>query len=262
MSVETSDVKFRQEPRVRLNPQADVRVTLQPLSDPEKTVTGRLADLSVTGAKMMVDGPLTFNEQVTVRIEAPEAGLDVSLAGSVCWMRCAGADEGWTLGCAFDPELSPEMMEEFCAGGLFDRRTERREPARLKAKVRWELETHVKKEVELVNVSRCGFCLAADEPTEVGRRLRLFVDRRSGGPLEIAARTQYQFASDGKYLIGCHVMPGESEAAIEQLAAIAQEGMDESAEAPGRRPTKGRLLFYLAAVALAAAAAVLAALLR
>ncbi|MBI1903290.1 MAG: PilZ domain-containing protein [Planctomycetia bacterium] len=261
MSVQTSDVKFRQDPRVRLNPQSDVRVTLQPLSDPEKTVTGRLVDLSVTGAKMMVDGPLTFNEQVTVRIEAPEAGLDVSLAGSVCWMRCGSPHEGWTLGCAFDPELSPETMEEFCAGGLFDRRTEKREPARLKAKVRWELQTHVKKDVELVNVSRCGFCLAADAPTEVGRRLRLFVERPSGRPLEIAARTQYQFAADGKFLIGCHVIPGESEAAIEQLAAIAQESVCDGADG-ARRPTKGRLLFYLVAVALAAAAAALTAMLR
>ena len=121
MATESNGIRFRRGPRLRLNPRCDVSVTLYPTSNPQNVVRGHLADISVSGAKAAVDGAVGFNERVVIRIECPDAGVDLSLYGWVSWISPGEANGGWIVGCTFEPELAGETMEEFFMKGLFNR---------------------------------------------------------------------------------------------------------------------------------------------
>lgn len=121
MATESNEITFRKCPRLRINPRCDIRVTLYPTSQPQNVARGRLVDVAVSGAKAAVDRALGFNERLAMRIECPDAGVDLSLYGWVSWISPGDANGGWIVGCTFEPELAGETMEEFFMKGLFDR---------------------------------------------------------------------------------------------------------------------------------------------
>jgi hypothetical protein len=201
-------------------------------------VPGELLDLSPGGAKVMLDSPFRFQQAVTLRLESPDLGLQLSMRARVCWIRPSG--QQWRLGCSFDPLLPPEQVDRLLANGVLERRRDERETIDGAATATWELNPQATP-VTVVDLSRGGFCLRAPLPAEPSSRLRLQAAARDGSLVQASATVQWRLAVPGGFLLGCSL--AHPEACLDLRAALVPE------PATHPLPRRRRFGWYAAAAA-------------
>lgn len=241
----------RREPRYHVNPEFNIRVAVRRAAMPNQEISGKVVDMSQSGARLVLESSVQFQEAITVYLVCEEMGLDIALSSNVCWLRQGRGPEEWVLGCAFDPELPADYLEDFFRNGLLERRSNPRLPLDMEARALWEL-SNEPAPIRLVNVSQCGFCMTTSNMVEVGRRVRLFVDRANRPELQIDGRIQWAMRNGEEQVLGCHLVNTSGYDSIGELAAIAEASMQPQGKPKPEPLSAWRLLFYTALTALVA----------
>ncbi len=202
-----------------------------------QSVAARLLDISPGGAKLAVEVSIPFDQLVRLKINLPNRNLELVVTASVCWTRPAGED-GWLVGCAFQPRLPEETLDELANGGYLERRTHSRFPLVLRATACWEL-GEPKVAVRLQDASDGGFAMLSPQPGETGRRVLLqlsFADRASAS---VRGAIQWQVKAGDQYLIGCSFI-SQTDLAHFRLAAWPEQAPADSPNRPrlGRSPQR------------------------
>jgi hypothetical protein len=161
--------------------------------------------MSRGGLKLAVPVELSMHEIVQLRVESEELQMDLSEPAQIRWVRKDPDSDGWHVGCQIQGSINEDVLEDLAAKGLLDRRNTARHGIKAEAVAQWELcEDRVP--VQLLNLSSEGFCLASDEPTNVGSRLKLKLSDDTGeSSHEILARSKWQHEFDNGYMIGCEL---------------------------------------------------------
>lgn len=168
-----------------------------------ETMQAELLDMSRSGLQLSVPTELAFEELVQVHVENDALGLNLTETAKVRWTRENAETKSWTVGCDILGEIQEDVLEDLIENGLLDRRYSRRRAVTGDALAQWEL-SEVKVPVQILNLSSDGFCLASDEPTKIGARLKLtLADDDGQAPYEILARAKWQHEFENGYLIGC-----------------------------------------------------------
>jgi hypothetical protein len=215
----------------------------------DETIQADLLDMSRCGLKISVSTELAFQELVQVHVESDELGLNLTESARVRWIREEPATNSWTIGCDTEGEIHEDVLEDLVERGLLDRRDSSRRRVTGEALAQWELSEN-RVPVQLLNLSPGGFCLASDQPTKVGARLKLtLADDDGQSPYEILARAKWQHEFENGYLIGCDLALDDVFDLVGYFATSAQK----SSANKGR----GRKLSLLAGVAMLAVLAVL-----
>jgi len=169
----------------------------------DETIQADLLDISRGGLKLSVSTILVFEELIQVHVESDELGLSLTESAHVRWIREDEKANSWTVGCDIQGEIDEEVLEDLVKCGLLDRRFSPRRRITGDALAQWELSEN-RVPVQLLNLSPGGFCLASDQPSKVGARLKLtLADDDGQSPYEILARAKWQHEFENGYLIGC-----------------------------------------------------------
>ena len=239
---------FDREVRYRVKGDFWPATVLRTTESGDETVQAQLLDISQRGLKLSVPIELANDEVFRVRLANDELGVDVIESAQVCWARKQEETDSWTVGCKIQQQIDKNTLEDLVEHGLLDRRFSGRRPVTGDALAQWELSGE-SVPVQLLNLSAGGFCLASDQPTKIGSRLKLILsddDGRSSG--EILARARWQREFDNGYLIGCEMTLDD----VLDLVGHFSSSPQVSFANPGRR----RKLPLLASVALLSVVAV------
>jgi len=161
--------------------------------------------MSRGGLKLSVPVELAVHEVVQLQVASEVLQMDLAEPAQIRWIRKDPDSDGWHVGCQIQTAIDEEILEELAERGLLDRRNSARHSVNAEAMAQWELrEDSVP--VQLLNLSSEGFCLASDQPTNVGSRLKLTLSDENGQPShEILARSKWQTEFENGYMIGCEL---------------------------------------------------------
>ncbi len=186
-------------PRYEFRTDEGLRVTLQKTDSSRSPVPVTLLNISTGGAKIRTSETVQFKDAVVLRIEVEQPIRAISVSGEVCWVAPALGDK-WSIGCRFDPPIPEEVLQEFAEAGVIERRENQREQVSLAATALWELKGE-SRSVRVLNHSRGGFCLQADDGGKPGERLLLRLEIESA--YAVPARIQWKIEAQEGYVIGC-----------------------------------------------------------
>jgi hypothetical protein len=100
------------KPRHQATGDAELRVWLERSdADPAFAAEAQLVDVSRNGLQVQVNSLFATGEAIVVRIVSEQAGLDLSLPGTVQWQRAA-ENGAWSVGCLFPEPLAWEIIGE------------------------------------------------------------------------------------------------------------------------------------------------------
>lgn len=200
-SLTGEDTKAR-EARYASAGNSEARVVIErAVADHEGPIDATLLDISLGGAKLVVNSCIWFDESIRLKIHVAELNVDLAIAAAVCWTRPVSEHE-WLLGCAFKPKLPEHALDQIASHGYIDRRRYSRFPFDVKATATWELrEANVP--VALQDASEGGFCMISPQYAETGQRLILHLNAHKGTPVSIPATVQWRINSGDEFLLGC-----------------------------------------------------------
>jgi hypothetical protein len=228
----------RREARFPLKREVAVDVCLQQPDGQLARLSGRLLDISASGARVAVDSLPQVEGAVELRLASAELGFDLAVSAKIVWGRQVG--QGcFVLGCALQPPLPSEALEPFFARMLLDRRRGTRRAMLGPAQARWEM-CPDEVDVELVDVSSSGFCIRTPTPARTDGRLMLRVPAAEGTQ-ELLANVRWQAANHDGFLVGCELVSSRGRRALRECLSVASQ--------PPARPTSAaRPLSLLALV--------------
>ncbi|MBN2361262.1 MAG: PilZ domain-containing protein [Deltaproteobacteria bacterium] len=99
-------------PTFKFARQAERAVVNETFGSPDDELSGRLINLSATGAMIEADAPLGVGSTIHLELDVPGTDHRASIAGSVVWTEAAG--QRTRLGIAFR-DLSPAIQEAIAA---------------------------------------------------------------------------------------------------------------------------------------------------
>jgi hypothetical protein len=206
--------------------------------------------MSRGGLKLSVPVELAIHEVVQLRVENEELQMDLAEPAQIRWVRRAPDSDGWHVGCQIQTAIDEKVLEELAERGLLDRRNSARHSVNAEAMAQWELcEDSVP--VQLLNLSSEGFCLASDQPTNVGSRLKLTLSDENGEFCqEILARSKWQTEFENGYMIGCELAV---EDIFDLVGYFTEKPKETIVTSSSRRRGKRHLLAGTAIVAVVAA---------
>lgn len=202
---------IRQEPRFATR---EAMPVCAKVTSGDRTLEGRLADLSYSGARVDVDEPLPFEAPVTLSLSCPAAGFELSLEGVIRWTRPLAEGDRWSLGIHVTQVASEGRVAEFFTRGIVDRRGKPRVAVQAAAPARFELNCD-EAQVELLNAAAGGCCLTTSAACREGQKVR-FTPPEAGGQT-LLAEVCWARRIDDRWLAGCRFLPECSGAAIELL---------------------------------------------
>ncbi len=192
----------RSEGRFFINSDAtEVTVSFAGPDDGEVTYRGRLADLSLRGMKVSVDGRIDSGQEVEVLIAVPGLGFQLQRQAIVRWQQPRDATTWW-MGCEVCEPFGPELVEKLAAGQVLNRRRDPRYEVDKAARIRWELSDH-NPDVRLVNFSKGGFCFILESPFEFPSDRLMLVITPNGDEVTIPARVMWQGPIAEGHGVGC-----------------------------------------------------------
>lgn len=181
-----------------------VTVTLTDSQGSDRTLSGQLADLSLRGLRLIVDGRIEPQEVVDLRVEIPRESITFQWAATIRWQQPRDTKTWWT-GCELLQPLEHSVIERLAAAHVLNRRRDPRHLVDKPAQVRTELSSQLQ-DVRIVNYSKGGFCVVCNQPLEFPHeRLMLMIgdnDRQSS----IAARVMWRGEMNGAFAVGCAYM--------------------------------------------------------
>ena len=200
-----------------------VPVTIERRQDGLEPLSGELADITASGARVRLQEPLQFGEEFVLQQESEPFGLSITICSKVRWVRAGRNEDEWVVGCLFDSHLQPDLLEAYVDSGLLERREAERCETSLPATVRFEL-TGEEADADVSDIGDGGFCFRSQTAGEVGSRVRVDFFQGEAGLVE--GRIKWQSANDGAYSVGCQWINRKGRDFARQLTAD-EEVMDE-----------------------------------
>jgi hypothetical protein len=161
-----------------------------------------------------------LKKSLRVQLSVPELALEFYVSAAACWSKPC-EKTGWQIGCVFDPEMPPGVLQRLAENGRIERRLGPRykEPLRLEARY---VSSGRKATVSLENYSEGGLCFSARLPSEPGEDIQLYLEKSED--LLTTGRIQWQLKCDGGYLLGCRFIrpQGDETRDIESTARHGQ----------------------------------------
>ncbi|MCA9168665.1 MAG: PilZ domain-containing protein [Planctomycetales bacterium] len=192
----------RNEGRFFINSRA-TQITVTPVSDAQQvqSFAGQLADLSLSGVKISIDGKLEMGQEVKLLIQVPSMNFELERRAVARWQQPRDATTWWT-GCQLLEPFDATIVEELAAAHVLNRRRDPRYTVDAPAQARWELSDQFV-DVKLINFSKGGFCVIFPAPLEgASERLMLQVEL-NGKESQIPARVMWQGPSPEGFAVGC-----------------------------------------------------------
>ena len=178
-----------------------VPVAIERVTNNPQPASGELIDISESGARILSDSPLRFGEKLVLHLESNPIGVTIAVGCQVQWIR-SGVDEGqWTVGCLFEYYLEKELLEKYVDDTLLERRQSDRHRISLPVSVKFEGVGDDWVKVDLYDMGAGGFCFQSPTEATIGTRVCMTLDDSSYDTVQ--ARIMWEFADDGKHLIGC-----------------------------------------------------------
>lgn len=207
-----------------------VSVAVSTAADEPQVHEGLLADLSLSGVRLVLNTRLLSGQQVTLRLCLPAVGIDLIREATVCWTEPRDA-ETWWIGCQLDDRLDGEVIDRLATSQVIDRRRDFRHAVDQPAKVRWELSEETF-DVRLMNYSKGGFCMVCpqDQSFPGGRVMLLF--EHGGRFVKVPARVMWQRPMPEGRALGCSFTTRDGFTKFRECVA--------PASVPRRRQRRGR----------------------
>ncbi len=106
-------------------------------------IRGELVDISASGVRLATTQPLRFGEDFVLHMESADLGLGTSITSCVQWIRPGRSEEGWLLGCTFEGELQPKILDELVERAILERRVSDRRDVSIMVDAEWERQSAV-----------------------------------------------------------------------------------------------------------------------
>lgn len=194
----------QRNPRYRFAERYSATICRTSESGPE-TIPADLLDMSRCGLKLSIPTQLEVHEVIQLHLVNDELGLNLIESAQIRWVREKAETGTWDVGCEIQRGIDENVLEELAERGLLDRRDSARHNVTAEGLAQWEL-SEDSVPVQLLNLSTEGFCLASDQATNVGSRLKLtLIDDDGQSQVEILARSRWQHEFENGYLIGCEL---------------------------------------------------------
>ncbi len=192
----------RSEGRFYIDSQATrVTVTCADGTTEMEPIRGRLADLSLHGCKIAINGKIAPGTAVTLHIEIPSIRLVLDQPAIVRWQQPRDAVSWWT-GCELTEPFKSELVDQLANAHVLNRRRDPRYPVGKIARARWELSDEIF-QVELVNFSKGGFCIIfPTQPEKMRERLLLLLDVEDH-EVTVPARVMWSGPVGERFAVGC-----------------------------------------------------------
>jgi len=192
----------RSEGRFYINSKA-TRVTVTVSSEDGSDVKyfGQLADLSLRGVKILINGRVLSGQEVELVIAVPSMGFQIERYGVIRWQQPRDATTWWT-GCEILEPFDSAMIEGLAAADVLNRRRDPRYEVDQPAKVRGELSDQVVN-VRLVNFSKGGFCVEFAERSDVTTDRLMLVLPLGDRDVTIPARVMWHGTVGSRFAVGC-----------------------------------------------------------
>lgn len=235
MTVETDEkqepLPDRSRPRYRVQSDEKLETGLQSSAPRELNI--RLLDISESGAKVSVDGPLRPNEPIRLRLKHADGGMEIALSATVRW--CHLKRDSWEAGVSFtDTTIADDALRKLAMDGVVERRSEYRHPVDLEAMLKTPGDPfHTG--IIISDVSSTGACLFTPRPVDVGKPLLLTVNKdEPEEPVSFVAVSRWQKERGAGYQLGCEVQ-STSGPSVLQACGIEEKAPSRLASIPLRR---------------------------
>ncbi len=179
-------------------------------------ISGRVEDLSLTGAKLFTPVPLAVDTPLELTLTCAKTRQQVS--GVVRWTTPA-AGKTWYVGCLFERSLDVEFFNGLAIKAILERRRHPRQSASVAASVRRELGKQTQIPVTIVDYSEGGLCLVSREPISPGDRLMIDVATSELTTGQIIARSEWSDTADAgafTHRIGCSYVKADGCARLQK----------------------------------------------
>jgi c-di-GMP-binding flagellar brake protein YcgR len=214
-------------------PRRDARFSVQKAIPAEITITdgqdarvahGRVLDISLRGARLELEEPLSDSEHRSIQIELAPNELDTTITatGSTCWARPV-YDNAWWLGISFDEAMDESQVDELAKHGYLDRRKDRREAADMGLLARCELSDEPIT-IKLRDLSVGGLGIWSPRALVPESRLLVGVSERSLDSRPVVARVKWVTEADDGFVVGCSFIAKEGYPELRRQVANQLDG--------------------------------------
>jgi PilZ domain len=188
---------------------ADLRGSVQPMDRPDDKILAHVSDLSLGGANLDVERPVTLGQMVTLELTGPSDEVHTLLA---CVVRVTTRGENkWSLGCVFSRELTIDELESFgaqkTAAADHDKRTWIRYDCAVQACYRKVGDTAGPAQpARVLNISANGIGLSVNPALSAGALLNVDLIDRHGRMVRtmLACVVHTTARAGGDYAVGCN----------------------------------------------------------
>jgi hypothetical protein len=178
-----------------------VTVTFSDASGAPQFLQGQLADLSLRGVRIDVDGRLDPNQSIELRIEVPDESITLERTAIVRWQQPRDTKTWWT-GCELNEPFERDVVERLAKAHVLNRRRDTRYPVDKPAQVRTAL-TNSTHDARLINYSKGGFCVVFNGPVDFPHERLMLVVQVLEKEVTIPARVMWKGQVEGGFAVGC-----------------------------------------------------------
>lgn len=194
--------------------------------DNEPGVVAEIVDISLTGLKLESTTAFEFQEKIVISISRASTEEPILLPAQVRWVQPVSKgrknSNAWAAGCLLEEALPRDYIDEISASGMLDRRASPRIQIDKNATARWEM-SQADFEVQIKDVSTTGIGLVVPKDCEVGKRIRIEVDKGTEKQTSVTGKTVRQNPVDDGTFVGFEIATGSADA----LKEYAVEGVTE-----------------------------------
>lgn len=194
-------------------------------------VDAAIVDISLTGLKVESATAFEFEEKILLSIPSISSEKPIEIPAQVRWIQPVGNSKkesgAWSAGCLLEDSLPADYIDEISASGMLDRRFAPRIRIEKEATARWEMsqEDFV---VQIQNISSTGIGIVVPKDREVGKRIRVEIDKGTAEHLLLTGKTIRQKPVDDGIFVGCEIGRGSADS----LSKYADESSPLIEESP------------------------------
>ncbi len=168
----------------------------------DRSIKGKLLDLSATGVYFETRTELTNEQSVAVVLHVPSIRGEVRMDGWVTWCQ-PHRNSRWVASCRFEKQVSEEAIHELANSKIIDRRQDDRWPVDQKVTLLVELNSKPVT-AQLINFSAGGYQIItpSNVKIKVGSRILLQQEGVSTIPTQVAWTRE----ADTSTMAGCRFM--------------------------------------------------------
>lgn len=182
--------------------------------DDNESVVAEIVDISLTGLKLESTTAFEFQEKIVIAIRCDSNDEPILLPAQVRWVQPVNKgrkkSNAWAAGCLLEETLPTDYIDEISASGMLDRRAAPRIQISKNATARWEM-SQADFEVQIKDISSTGIGIVVPKDCEVGKRIRIEVDKGTERQISLTGKTVRQNAVDDGMFVGFEIAAGSAD---------------------------------------------------